>query len=37
MNSSKGFKTSNRINLNLPSNYYPGPGKYEIKRFLQDF
>jgi len=34
MNSSTGFKTSRRINLNLPHNYYPGPGTYEIKRYL---
>jgi hypothetical protein len=37
MGSSSGFKTSaRRINLNLPHNYYPGPGSYEIKRYLQE-
>jgi hypothetical protein len=33
---SNGFKTSSkRVNLNLPHNYYPGPGAYDIKRYLQ--
>jgi hypothetical protein len=37
MNKSNGFRTSSRrVNLNLPLNYYPGPGQYEIKRYLQD-
>lgn len=30
----KGFFTSHRINLNLPHNYYPGPGSYHIIRYL---
>lgn len=29
-----GFYTSRRINLDLPHNYFPGPGTYEIKRYL---
>ncbi len=28
--------TSRRLNLNLPNNYYPGAGSYEIKRYLED-
>lgn len=31
-----GFYTSRRVNLNLPHNYYPGPGTYEIKRYLEN-
>jgi hypothetical protein len=33
---STGFKTSRKLRLELPHNYYPGPGSYEIKRYLQD-
>ena len=32
----KGFYTSRRIKLDLPHNYYPGPGTYEIRRYLED-
>jgi len=24
------------MDLDLPHNFYPGPGTYEIKRFLSD-
>lgn len=30
------ISTSKRMNLNLPHNYYPGVGTYEIKRYLQE-
>jgi hypothetical protein len=33
---SKGFKSSNRINFQLPNNFYPGPGTYRIERFLEE-
>ena len=36
LGNSTGFKTSNKMKLELPHNYYPGPGSYEIKRYLQD-
>ena len=34
-NKDTGFFTSRRIKLDLPHNYYPGPGKYDIRRFLE--
>ena len=34
LGNSTGFKTSHKMKLELPHNYYPGPGTYEIKRYL---
>ncbi len=34
MNRSTGFSTSSKIRLELPYNYFPGPGAYKIKRYL---
>ncbi len=36
MGDSTGFKTSRKVKLELPHNYYPGPGAYEIKRYLSE-
>lgn len=33
---STGFKTSRKMKLELPHNYFPGPGSYEIKRYLSE-
>lgn len=33
---STGFKTSRKMKLELPHNYFPGPGTYEIKRYLSE-
>lgn len=34
MSKTTGFSTSRKIKLELPHNYFPGPGTYEIKRYL---
>ena len=36
MGESTGFQTSQRVQLELPHNFYPGPGSYDIKRYLAD-
>lgn len=30
---STGFKTSQKIQLDRPNNYNPGPGAYEVQRY----
>ncbi len=36
MSKTTGFSTSRKVDLNLPHNYFPGPGTYEIKRYLAE-
>ena len=36
MSKTTGFSSSRKVDLNLPHNYFPGPGTYEIKRYLAE-